>query len=306
MTVSVKWIAAAFFGLTLAACAPFDHQHDGSGYDPKNLKELTVVLGKQKINDILADEKLVIAALQEFIETGAEENTSDYQFYKRRQGYKDQKSPVVPLLELLENAGQGDSRAFPVQRGIGGGDAAAFLRAVRLKIDADGVFDEQIEVLVKVRGTTHHYEFNKAHGSGYIENEVFYDFLKNGKLVHQEKYYWTIGVRPGTYEVHLHSGEDNNPFPTVPMEFDKDMLENIKLRDLKYKLFAKGEGIVVLGVRKDDVLLPRSDDLYQSTSESCIDWMFKNHPPAHYGGLPRIFERCLGRCDHPALMNTGT
>jgi len=295
-------IVIIFACLSIVSCAPSHHQHDESDYHPAKLKELTVVIDKKNINDILAEETSILDNLRGFIETGAEEETISYQSYEGQKS----SSSVASLLEILEDAAKGDRKGFPVQRGLGGGDAEAFLKAVRLKIGTDGQFNANINVVVKVRGITHHYAYNDKKGSGYIENEVFYDFMIDGKLVDQMIFYWTIGIRPGTYTVHRNSGNGKDPFPTADMEFDESMLKNIEDRQLMYKLYAKGTGIVVLGVYRDDVLLDRRNRLYTSTAESCIDWMFKNYPPAHYGNLPPIHERCLGRCEHPALMNTGT
>jgi hypothetical protein len=77
---------------------------------------------------------------------------------------------------------------------------------------------------------------------------------------------------------------------------------------LKYKLNAKGTGIVVRHVyRKVDSdpieLLPPTDPRYASTAESCIDLLFNPYPPETE--LPPQIGYCLGRCEQPAILNTG-
>ncbi len=127
------------------------------------------------------------------------------------------------------------------------------------------------------------------------------------------RYHWDIEIQPGTFEVQPHSGNDLDPFPgtakyPVPIQFTKATLKDIKKRGLKYKLFAKGEEIVVRHIYQvfDDgsiERLPDTDPWYQSTEESCIDIMFDRFPPAI--DLPPQRGYCLGRCDQPQVVNTG-
>lgn len=296
MLMSIRIASIILLMVGLVSCAPFHHRYGGIGDRSDESIDLTVMIADRDINEVLADEDLIIQKLQEFVDADDEKKSVE------SQSYNDDETKAGELLAMLEAAGEGDG--FPIQRGIGGGDADAFLKAVRLKLGSDGVFDSGNRVEVKPRGFTHHYAYNDDHRSGYIENEVIYDFVVNGSTVDELRYYWTIGVRPDTYEVHHHSGDDDDPYPNVPMTFSQTMLDDIETRRLRHKLYARGKGIVVLGVHKNGLPLPLSDRLFQSRDDSCIDWMFENYPPAKH--LPPVIQRCLGRCDHPALMNTGT
>ncbi len=293
----IRMIGVILLIVGLSSCAPFHHRIGGLGDRSSEAIDLTVMIADRDINEILANENVVIEKLQQFVSAGDDDGDKSGQ----RSSY-DEEATLADLLSELEAAGEAEGLA--IQQGIGGGDADAFIRAVRLKVGKDGIFDANNTVLVRPRGITHHYAYNDKHKSGYIENEVIYDFVVNGTTVDVLRYYWTIGVRPGTYEVHHHSGDDKDPYPNVPMTFSDAMLDDIKARHLRHKLYARGKGIVVLGVHKNGKLLPLSDRLYKSRDDSCIDWMFKNYPPAKH--LPTVIQRCLGRCDHPALMNTGT
>lgn len=51
------------------------------------------------------------------------------------------------------------------------------------------------------------------------------------------------------------------------------------------------------------VLLPPNDYRYTSTAESCIDLLSHPYPPEFE--LPPQKGYCLGRCEHPFIVNTG-
>lgn len=152
-----------------------------------------------------------------------------------------------------------------------------------------------------VRGKIRHYYFNDDQKSGYLEVDTEVDTLQGG-TVHTDKYLWQIAVRPGTYEVVEHSGDPNDPFPGT-LQFSSGKLADIAARKLDTKLWATGQGIVVIAVKRNGVLLdPATHPLYVTNADSCIDMMFWGYPPR--SELPRQPSYCLGRCAHPLVINT--
>ena len=152
-----------------------------------------------------------------------------------------------------------------------------------------------------VRGKIRHYYFNDDQKSGYLEVGTEVDTVVGG-VVHTDRYLWQIAVRPGTYEVVEHSGDPNDPFPGT-LQFSSRKLADIAARKLDTKLWATGHGIVVVAVKKNDVLLdPLTSPLYVTNEDSCIDMMFWGYPPR--SELPRQKSYCLGRCAQPLVINT--
>lgn len=131
-----------------------------------------------------------------------------------------------------------------------------------------------------------------------------------------EAYWWKISVINQGFEVHEHSNDPDDPFPgTLP--FDQETKDRIENRGFEFKLWATGGDIVV-----DEILVdhnydpnnpnfvalnpnnPNYADLFQSDPASCIDMMFVDYPPETLpdGAEPPFY--CLGRCQHPYIINT--
>lgn len=162
-----------------------------------------------------------------------------------------------------------------------------------------------------VSGKIRDYIFDKSTGSGHLAVDTkveFYNTLTsfNSSVPDRiEQYHWDIEVEGG-FEVQPHSGNDLDPFPGS-VEFTDKTLKAIKKRGMKFKLFAQGKSIKVRHIyrRVDGGPLARlkaSHPYYVSTEESCIDLMFDRYPPATE--LPPQIGYCLGRCDHPQIINT--
>ena len=132
--------------------------------------------------------------------------------------------------------------------------------------------------------------------------------LRNGTPFRVEFFHWDIEV-VGIYRVIPRGPDPFDPFPDT-VEFSDEALGpdgSIRRRGLDHKLFAKGKGIVVRHVYRrvgNGPLrrLPDGHPFYDTTEDSCIDLLFKGFPPA--SELPRQRFYCLGRCDHPQVVNT--
>jgi hypothetical protein len=160
----------------------------------------------------------------------------------------------------------------------------------------------------KIKGKIRHYYFNDTLKSGCLEVDT---------VVGTDCYSWSIAVLPGTFEV-VKRDESARPDPGNPaaplrqpfpgtLDLPEEALkpdnpQGIWQRGLNHKLWARGKGIKVLGIIKNDVLLSPEDPLYVSNDDSCIDLMFACSPPESV--LPPQRAYCLGRCEHPAVVNT--
>jgi hypothetical protein len=168
----------------------------------------------------------------------------------------------------------------------------------------------------KVQGKIRDYNYMDATKSGHLAVDVTTQFFASVEdrdagrpPVRAELLHWDIDV-DGAYEVHERGTDRNNPFPQVDLALPGHAIASIwsPVRDLKYKLHAKGMGIIVRHIyRKVDggamELLPSTDHRYTQTDESCIDLLFNPYPPERE--LPSQNGYCLGRCEDPAIINTG-
>jgi|GEM_PF-4028078 len=160
----------------------------------------------------------------------------------------------------------------------------------------------------KFSGKIRRYVYNRYAGSGYLEVDTRLETLRNG-VVTRTDFWWSIAVLPGTYEVFQRVEDQlDDPFPDAPIGVPEEALDpenefGIWKRNLNHKLFAQGDGIVVLAVTRDGILLPDGDPVYQSDADSCIDILFEGPPPEQT--LPQQSAYCLGRCAHPMIVNTG-
>lgn len=158
-----------------------------------------------------------------------------------------------------------------------------------------------------VRGKIREYYFNDEQKGGYLEVDTEVDTVQGGSVVNTDRYFWAIAVRPETYRVVDRVGPPSaDPFPETvdfpPAAVDESNPDSIWGRNLDQKLFGEGTGVVVIAVRKNNVLLDTDHPLYESTAASCIDLLFWGYP--RRSELPKQRYYCLGRCADPQVVNT--
>ena len=213
-----------------------------------------------------------------------------------------QRAQAINVLQRIDE-GVATQEEVPVAlSGLGGFGALLVARAY---------FFEEAH---KIRGRIRDYLYVEDDQSGHLAVEVRTEFFASvkdrdsGKApLRTELLHWDVDVEDA-YGIHHRGLDFTNPFPQVDLALPGYAIAGIWARDLKYKLHAKGTGIVVRHVyRKIDddaiVRLPSTDPRYLSTDESCIDLLFNPYPPETE--LPPQIGFCLGRCDHPPIVNTG-
>lgn len=139
----------------------------------------------------------------------------------------------------------------------------------------------------------------------------------------REFYHWDVEIAAGASTVTPRKDPDDpsdpgaygDPFPGLDFEFPAEAIDpanpgSLWRRGLDHKLGAAGTGVVVENIyhrRLSEPDLTRLDDshhLYTSTEASCVDLFTAGPPPATFGELVNA-GYCLGRCEHPAIFNTG-
>jgi hypothetical protein len=231
--------------------------------------------------------------------------------------------PPANLKARIQQISNGNS---PLRNGLGGIFADGVLDAA---LDAlvdkagpnEGKFDKDQKLIVTVSGQILDYGYNATDGSGHIESITYITRTRVPKGTgtprsRETAYKYKVVVDPGGFTV---VNRDDNamdgPFPgTLP--FTPEMKANVHLRELMYKLWAKGTKIRVTEVsvkRNYDPTnpppamwqpLPANHPIYSTNDQSCIDMMFKITPPPVLpnGAEPPFY--CLGRCSNPFLVNT--
>ena len=214
----------------------------------------------------------------------------------------EQRDAAIRLLEGIDDGFITQEEAPAGLRGIGGLGVRLAARAFLL------------EEAHRVRGRIRDYVYVEDTQSGHLAVDVKAEFFASAKdrdsgqpPVRTELLHWDIEV-DGAYEVHPRGLDFLDPFPQVDLTLPGYAIASIWNRDLKYKLHAKGRGIVVrhifLKVDNDPIeLLPSTDPRYAQTDEACIDLLFTPYPPETE--LPSQIGYCLGRCEQPAIVNTG-
>ena len=214
----------------------------------------------------------------------------------------DQRAQALELLRGIEAGTLAQDQVPAAFRGIGGFGVGLLAKAY--------FFGE----VHKVQGKIRDYVYDEGAKSGHLAVDVrtlTFASVKDrdsGKPpTKTELLHWDIDVE-GVYEVHSRGLDFLDPFPDVDLTLPGYAIAGIWIRDLRYKLHAKGTGIKVRHIyRKVDdgpiELLPAADPLYASTGDSCIDLLFNPYPPELE--LPPQIGYCLGRCEHPAILNTG-
>jgi hypothetical protein len=214
----------------------------------------------------------------------------------------DQRAQAIELLQGLDEGRFVQDQVPLALRGIG---------SFGVRLLARSYFFGEVQ---KVQGKIRDYVYDEGTKGGHLAVDVrtlIFTSAKDRDLgkppIRTELLHWDIDV-DGVYEVHSRGLDFLDPFPDVDLALPGYAIASIWIRDLRYKLHAKGTGIVVRHIyRKIDdnpiELLPTTDPLYASTDASCIDLLFHPYPPELE--LPPQIGYCLGRCDHPAIVNTG-
>lgn len=216
----------------------------------------------------------------------------------------DQRGQAIELLQGIDEGSLTQEEVPAALRGIGGFGLQLVARAFLFE-DAPAF---------RVQGRIRDYVYVDDAQSGHLAVDVRTEFFASAKdrdsgqpPLSTELLHWDIDVE-NVYQVHTRGLDFTDPYPQVDLELPGYAIASIWARDLKYKLHAKGTGIVVRHVyRKVDndpiELLPPTDPRYASTDESCIDLLFNPYPPETE--LPPQIGYCLGRCEQPAIVNTG-
>lgn len=216
-------------------------------------------------------------------------------------GYK-RKSRNADALKV-ESAAANDFEQTVMQRigGVGGFQVRTLLHYMLACSDEELAALEKVHVVGKIEKWIYKKSWRK--GSGYIYWHADVNDCKN--VSHDFKFH--IAVNKGyelleniaTEPYHLDFGDQriNNMIPIK----EREILIKYK-RQFNYKLHAQGNKIHILTVFLDDNLVDANDPVYTSDPDSCIDIFFKEKPPANE--LPRQFGYCMGRCDHPPILNT--
>lgn len=217
---------------------------------------------------------------------------------------------------VIRGAKDNPDRPFELLTGLGGLFAHEFLDAAEATLDERGNFDRSKRVYEFFYGQTEEFAYDNGNGSGRIVNTTYFTTvtipLGVGPIISTtDSYRWDVEVDPGGFSVVPKDPSDpSDPFPGT-LAFTPAMLNRINALGFQYKLWAKGPLIDIVAIEfkpdgaSDYSLVPPSDPRYDRTPSNCIDMLFVNFPPPALGTLqPPLY--CLGRCDNPMLINTGT
>jgi hypothetical protein len=176
-----------------------------------------------------------------------------------------------------------------------------------------------------VYGKIRDYVFLGEEAAWHLSVDVCFDeqgFVPLGED-RREFYHWDVEIAAGASSVTPRTDPSDpadpdaygDPFPGLDFEFPAAAIDpadpgSLWRRGLDHKLGATGTGITVRNVyyrRLSEPDLTRLDDghpFYTSTEASCVDLFTEGFPPATFGQLVDA-GYCLGRCEHPAIFNTG-
>jgi hypothetical protein len=207
-------------------------------------------------------------------------------------------------------------------QGIGGFSTVLLLKKL-LRSDDEPIADEV--VYGKIRDYTFVEGTVEGTGSGHMSVDMCIDrreFVPLGED-RREFYHWDIEILEDGFTVAervdpsdpADPGQYNNPFPTLNFPLPEQATDpanpgSIWRRGLDHKLHAKGESIRVRHIYHrrltdpDLMRLPDGHHFYNSTPESCVDLFTEGPPPGTFGELVDN-DYCLGRCEHPNIVNTG-
>jgi len=212
------------------------------------------------------------------------------------------------LKDLIEQIREEDKAAKGLKslRGLGGGYGLALLAGAEKKVGADGDFDPGTTSIVSLSGQITDYSYDPVEASGLLVVKTT-STVSDGSSTVSTDYIWTVEIKQHGYNVIWHSGDRDDPFPGT-LAFDAPMLDRIEQKGFNAKLYASGPGrIKIQSVIKDGQPVGPGDPLLKADPDSCIDMMFK---VADNANIPTTLQElgthgyCLGRCKHPALINT--
>jgi hypothetical protein len=229
------------------------------------------------------------------------------------------------LIQQIRNSNQSSGTDVPGTTGLGGAFGQAFLDLAEDAIAGNGQFDNGKRVVTSLSGQILDYAYNAADGSGKLEVNTYITsrVVPAGQGLPPPKtvaYKWKIRVDPTTANstgfIVVDRVAGPQPFPNT-ISFTREMKQRVDSLGFMKKLWVKGTNIVVEEVRRDQnynasnpnfQLLPPNNPnyakLYQTDASSCIDMMFVGDPPSTMADLQAPPFYCLGRCDHPFIVNT--
>lgn len=251
-----------------------------------------VVNGK-RTRDILRDPALLDGTFDKIEET-------------LKKAYDVKAEPGETLQDRIERIEQSDFVA-----GLAGISVRTFLHAVKQTLGPDGRFARQATVITK--GKIQAYYFDD--GPSTDKNDCLEVLMVTRPVLANATgpviaYRWTVfaNLQAAKRRHDNEPGYDKNDvFPDSDSVPIGEALAAARMAE--YKLWAKAGDIEVrkveLSVNNGPfVTLPQIDPLYQSTPESCIDMMFQVYPPRTLPPYVRPPFYCLGRCEHPRIINT--
>lgn len=282
--------------------------------EPDAITPMRLTIAGKDINALLENEKELQAALKLFADHDDK--------YDGNLGV---------LINQLNDSNLAADKKAPGFTGIGGALAREIVNIVHTEaLGPAGLYDSDSSVVIAMDGQIIAYEFDGSvdePGNGSMTVITAVTSKKYPSLGPPKPkvvgFKWEIEVvGNGLRVVEYDDSDPSDPFPNT-MTFSREMLERIERKQFKYKLWAEGTDIVVENVwRKENFRwsrahnpsywggpLPRTGDsewkrLYESNPDSCIDMMFVNQPPADFGDLRGPPWYCLGRCEHPGIVNS--
>jgi len=219
---------------------------------------------------------------------------------------------LVATRSILQSMSEDPARSvedvpLPLQ-GIAGQSTALFLNLVFAN-DTD-LAKDPIVLYGKIRD----FIYLKQDGSGHLAVDTCIENSINGKV---DFFHWDVEVLPGGFthgpikkvskDALQAQADAEGPFP--PGSTQARILDG----SLNFELAAKGFVIVVNDIYYRDLTqptvaplqrIPGFDHRYRTTATSCIDLFTQNETPETVGELVQ-YDYCLGRCGHPAIVNSG-
>lgn len=296
----------------LSACATPDKMKTEDVLPANIPKAMKLTIGGKDINFLL--------------DNGSRLENTIKDFAKHDNSHSNLKQ-LIKRMRALNEETHNDDKA-PGFTGIGGALGHEILGIAEEALDPAGHYDTKKSVVVSMVGKIIDYEFTGSVGKpGNGKLTVIVEvtskvFRGNGRPKKKTVgYKWQIEVNENGFSVVEHSGDNSDPFEDT-MDFSQEMLDRVEELGFRYKLWAEGEVIEVKNVwRKKNFTWEDANDpgywgqplsrtsnrwrrFYDSDVNSCIDMMFVDSPPATYADLREPPFYCLGRCKHPAIVNS--
>lgn len=290
---SIKIFVISTIAIVAAGCADFKSWHKNKhddGTPSKQFYDTRLYL----IND--GDE---IALNKETIEN-LRDNPEELDYFvslivgeEEPLSKRENRARLRDLVRRL-NGGSGFEGFVPDNlKGIGGIQA---LWTLDYLLCSDAISD------LNVVGKIDKWIYDDERSSGYI----YWSAKRTDCSGVDRRYEFHIAV-DGSYVKHPNEAEGyfDLLFPDLKMEIPYDERKRIRKqkRHFDYKLHAEGSSVIVLSSFIDGNLVASSNPIYISTKDTCIDVLFREDPPSTQ--LPVQEWYCMGRCNHPPLINTG-